>query len=612
LRGWRGPEIGSGQQVGAAELSPEEKRARIAAEAQSLDAIRKSVEDAASVSSGLWLSYLFLFFYIAIAVAAVTHVDLLLQNSVKLPFLSIELPLLEFFALIPFIFIILHSYTLVHFVTLAAKAGQFDQAMREQLPDADDVQEALRRQLPNNILLQFLAGPREIRDGGLGRVLKAIAWTTLVLAPILLLLLIQVQFLPYHHKSITWMHRVALAIDLIIVWALWPAVLAGRDQIRWPRLARAKAASFASLCALGFSWLVVTFPGERQYGLLQFLKVPLFYEKENGTKMAWASLRDLIFSGSVDLVNQRRTSIFSNTLVLPRFNIYEALKVDDPKKVAWHEHLIDLHGRNLKGAVLANANLSKADLSEARLQEALLIGAQLPGALLNEAKLQNARLDNAQLQGTVLHDAQLQGALLPNVQLQGASLDGAHLARAVLSAAQLQGASLFGVDLQEASLDSAQLQGAELGPINLGGDVVAGDSSGALTFRGGTPTNLQNASLKRANLEGASLVGANLEGASFALAFVWMADIGDATTKNISVIFPSLGPCNSADLGQACTRDEIEETIRQKVPEGDLQKQALNRVEAQLGDARRSKNETRIMKDWATLQMINSMAGKSP
>ena len=70
---------------------------KFAKEAHDLDALRKTVEDAAAVSAGFWLSYLFVLFYIGIAADAVTHKDLLLENPVKLPFLNIELPLVAFY-----------------------------------------------------------------------------------------------------------------------------------------------------------------------------------------------------------------------------------------------------------------------------------------------------------------------------------------------------------------------------------------------------------------------------------------------------------------------------------------------------------------------------------
>src|SRR5262249_12815862 len=63
------------------------------AKADDLESVRKAVEDAAGVSAALWVSFLFLSFYLAIAAGAVTHTDLLLENSIKLPFLGVELPL---------------------------------------------------------------------------------------------------------------------------------------------------------------------------------------------------------------------------------------------------------------------------------------------------------------------------------------------------------------------------------------------------------------------------------------------------------------------------------------------------------------------------------------
>src|SRR5438128_12574345 len=61
--------------------------------ATDLGALRDAVVDAASAGSGLWFSYLFVSFYLAIAVGSVTHRDLFLQNPVRLPFLNVELPL---------------------------------------------------------------------------------------------------------------------------------------------------------------------------------------------------------------------------------------------------------------------------------------------------------------------------------------------------------------------------------------------------------------------------------------------------------------------------------------------------------------------------------------
>lgn len=148
-----------------------------------------------------------------------------------------------------------------------------------------------------------------------------------------------------------------------------------------------------------------------------------------------------------------------NTLYLPEFNVYEALKIDDPQKVAWKQYLIDLNGRDLRGAMLFRAILTKADLRFAQLHGATLYDARLQGASLQGAslgvgtRLHGASLDYAQLQGASLRDAQLQGASLNYAQLQGAWLWGAQLQGASLEKAKLQGASLQGAFLWRAQLN---------------------------------------------------------------------------------------------------------------------------------------------------------------
>jgi hypothetical protein len=52
--------------------------AGFAAKATDLSTLRDAVVDAATVGSGLWLSYLFTFFYLMVAAGAVTHKDLFL------------------------------------------------------------------------------------------------------------------------------------------------------------------------------------------------------------------------------------------------------------------------------------------------------------------------------------------------------------------------------------------------------------------------------------------------------------------------------------------------------------------------------------------------------
>ena len=290
--------------------------------AADLEAIRKAVDDAASVGGALWLSYLFVLFYLAVATGAVTHTDLFFENPVKLPFLNIELPLLAFFFLAPVLFIIMHAYALEHLVMLTKKAKRF----HNKNDGKDERAENLRWQLPSNIFIQFLAGPKDIRSGHFGTALRAIAWITLVIAPILLLLMMQIQFLPFHSSFITWTHRVILFADLWLLWWLWRSILWDEvhdDPTRrpaWTVVCRA-----LSLCVVLFSGVVATFPGEWQEN---------FLARWDKYRLA-VSAHDWVFDSTVDPVTRRRWLPLSSTLVLTGFNIYEGLGIDDSEKARW-------------------------------------------------------------------------------------------------------------------------------------------------------------------------------------------------------------------------------------------------------------------------------------
>jgi uncharacterized protein YjbI with pentapeptide repeats len=521
LRAWRLARAARRAERQTAPTPPAPGLPAIAAKADDLDEIKKSVEDAASISGGLWLSYLFVLSYIAIAAGAVTHEDLLLIRPVKLPFLNVELPLKAFFALAPYVVLIIHAYALMHFIMLGKKASRFHKELRRQFPDCatktqksgaapdgtqKEIRDKLRRLLPSNIFVQILAGPPELRTGIFGAMLKLIAVTTLVVFPILLLLLLQIQFLPFHDWNITWAQRVALILDIVLLWLLRPPILADLSVESFDRsrvLARVLRefglglAGVMSIAALCFSIVVATIPGERQETALATLDRPrwqITYVEDDEEKTKLVSTRDLLFAGEVDETTRRRKSLFSNTLVLPGFNLYEALKIDDPKKLAWKEHYFDLRGRHLEQAVLNGAVLTKADLTGAQLQGVSLLMARLRGASLDDAHLQGAELgwaqlrgasfDGAQLQGATLIWADLQGAELDRAQLQGSSLGGAQLQGASLSQAQLQGASLWLAQLQGASLSQAQLQGAELAGAQLQGASLDGAKVNATDFLG--------------------------------------------------------------------------------------------------------------------------------
>jgi uncharacterized protein YjbI with pentapeptide repeats len=595
----------------------------LAAKSNDLEALRTAVVDAANVGAGLWVSYLFVLFYMLVAAGGVTHKDMFFESPVRLPFLNVDLPLTGFFWLGPALFLIVHAYVLLHFVMLAGKVSAFDSELRDQI-DNVEVRKRLRRQLPSNIFVQFLAGPPEVRDGVMGVLLWLIALISLVLAPVALLVFFELQFLPYHHEWITWWQRLAVGIDLLLMWLFWPAIALRQEAEQEPTQRRPVAViqrvgtvgsmyaiSIASVLLVG---VVAVFPGERLEAVQQHVN-PTFVEE------ALVAVREALVAGKVDSARRKPESLWSNRLVLPGLDVIERTKLDSEAKIAAASETASLRARNLEGAVLIGAELRKVDFT----------GTNLRGAFLDKADLRDAKLDCAlpfregsqdnrepvlcvQLKGASLIETQLQGASLNGAQLQGASLYGAQLQGASLNGAQLQGALLNHVDRlqtgERRTLDStveknnpAQLQGASLIETQLQGAALDGAQ-----FQGASldHAQLQGASLIETQLQGAALDGAQFQGASLNGAYMWRLDSKNIDLTNAQISWPRIEQVVSCDEPMAnfvCAWTpqrfhELRDKINHEVPDGHGRKKlALDRIDQQL-DPEKSFPDVERMESW--------------
>ena len=368
--------------------------------------------------------------------------------------------------------------------------------------------------------MQFLAGPREVRAGVMGVLLRLIAHISLVAAPLALLVLFHLQFLPYHHEPIAWWLRLAVVVDLVLVWMLWPSVVrGGMTPLSWEDFRKPRIAGWAalSLVPVLVVFAIATFPGEWLHSRLPALRLVPAKTGDSGhsTAWTWRSAHELLFGGDVDLVTRKPTSLWSNRLVLPGLDIGDGAKAGGDRLAG----AFSLRGRHLEGAVLLDAHLKGVDFTAARLQGAYLNGADLREAKFAcaervkvadqapEAPVRAAVAEQscAQLEGAKLNEAHLQGSLLGRADLQGAALNRAELQGASLEGARLQGASFGAADLLGAKLDYAELQGADLE----GADLTA-------------------ASLTNAQLQGADLRNTRLEAANFDAVFVWRARISNS------------------------------------------------------------------------------------
>ena len=476
----------------------------IAAKADDLEAIKKAVDDAASVGGGLWLSYLFVLFYLAVAAGAVTHADLFFENPVKLPFLNIELPLLAFFFLAPILFLVVHAYTLVHLVMLTDKAKRFHQALHDQIggrrPTETSEARASATVCDGNCRAtsssSFSPDRPDVREGPFGWLLRAIAWVTLVIAPVLLLLMMQIQFLPFHSSFITWTQRVALLADLVLSGGCGARSCPGARltaDARWASWAWTGVGVVLSACAVLFSS-----GGRRPFpasGRKIVWRIGDSSRRADEIGTADTRCRFMIgFSISQSMTPTRRRRLpFSSTLVLTGLNVYEGLDIDDPEKAKWRDFVFRARGRDLKGAIFDLADLPKVDFEGAELQGASLQSRRSFRARRSMARSFRARRSMARsfrarrsmarsfrARRSMARSFRARRSMARSfrarrstgAQLQGASLNRAQLQGASLNAAQLQGASLDGAQLQGASLDGAQLQGASLDCARASGRVA--------------------------------------------------------------------------------------------------------------------------------------------
>jgi uncharacterized protein YjbI with pentapeptide repeats len=601
------PDVARGEALkvdAAAQSTPPRDLMPFAAKARDLEELRKAVVDAAGVSAGLWISYLFVFFYLAIATGGVTHRDLLLENPIKLPFLSVELPLVGFFVLGPLLFLIVHAYVLLHFVLLAGKVGAFDAELRNQIDDRN-VRARLRRQLPNNIFVQFLAGPREVRTGIIGFMLRLIAWISLVAGPLALLLFFLFQFLPYHRESIAWWQRLLIFADLAILWTLWPSIARGKTIWLWRYLGRRKIrrriipVAVISLAPLLLAFTIATFPGElldRKLPAVRFVptKWPMSKsgpgqtdrmvparsdDKEERGKpkddsvapKGWTSLHELLFAGDVDLISRKATSLWSNRLVVPGVDVNDRvkLKLNTEGDISITSEAFSLRGRQLEGAVLIDARLRKTDFSAAQLQDAVLDRADLREAKFECAPAElaapekpSADTSRDERPATTRRAEDLSPAVPDRcAQMQRASLVGARLRDAVLVRADLRNAKfneadLQGAQLQDGNLDDAQLKGANLDNANF---LRARLTNAQLTGASLEGTNLQGASLEDSRLRGAWLKLAQLQNATLSYAWLdgaWLdsanlqgADLGHTELRSAWLVNTDLQGANLGRVG---------------------------------------------------------------
>ncbi|MEM1307523.1 MAG: pentapeptide repeat-containing protein, partial [Pseudomonadota bacterium] len=517
--------------------------------------------------------------YLMIAVAGVTHQDLLLEKSVQLPIFGIDIPQIQFFQFAPILLVLFHLGIISQLVLLARKTLEFDLAV-QQLETSVKRTHPLRLELHNFFFVQGIAGSN--RSLIMGAFLHGMSWLTLVIIPVLLLLFIQIKFLPYHSVGVTWVHRLALVADvammvLIGVFLIRPeasffrAVL--RSMTQYPLGFVVTVSVFAIV--LLFSFFIATVPGETLDRVTQRMRLNAqmtdassgrFFADSTSTSGLAALATGPTPSDPQYMIGFAVPSFIARSDGSLFGLFHRNLIVQDTDLVANSEVTEGEPSLNLRNRDLRFARLDRSDLHQADLTGANLDGASLEGADLRRIRLQcadittliltedrvrancpsarnanfaravlaDSEMSGADLRGAKFEEAKLTSAMMAYSLISGANFTSADLRKAVLSGgvkaqgadfliASLEGADLNGAHLQFAHFANARMQATILDHAKLHGAVL-------------TDVDLEGADLHRAELFAANLTDARLENADLRWASVWMTDP------------PSLASVSSADL----------------------------------------------------------------
>jgi uncharacterized protein YjbI with pentapeptide repeats len=453
-----------------------------------------AANDATRFLRALYVGYVAIAVYIALIAGGITDAQLFLDTGVVVPFLSdLHLESSTFFAVAPPIFFLVHFELLLYFLLLAKKLHSLNLAIRD-LPE-ESIRVDFRTRLADSPFNQWLS-PTVSSDSALRALAGLVTAATLFLAPVLLLLLVQARFLPFHSTAITGWHRALITFDVFAVWYFW-------GEIRNCRIAKTMRGPWIEVSSLILGLAAITLS-------LFIARLPADYIGDD------PSLTRAIFD--------RPRSWLHRNLFLPDFtaidgttDIRETLRGGPDGSTKWLAAILatrgpTLQGRdfryaNLRRAILVKADFSMSNFSHASLDFSDLSGAEMswtnltnsnlfgsaliatnfggppksasPGATLVSAFLWDANLTLANLS-----NANLTAALLTNANLNGANLSSATLIGADLLNAQLIGANLMDAHLNGTDMRQTKLIGTELGGSDLTGADLRGASVGSASFIG--------------------------------------------------------------------------------------------------------------------------------
>jgi uncharacterized protein YjbI with pentapeptide repeats len=514
---------------------------------------RKALDDAVSMTRGLWISFISLSAYLMVAVGSVTHVDLFLESPLQLPLVGVKVPLLVFFWLAPVLYLIVHIYLLLNMTLMSGNVREWQRRMDAVLSREGNaterflVTEQHKIMLPNFFPVQILVSSKSEQQAPMSWAIWLSVFVTVFIGPILLLFLFQAQFLPYHSLNVSTVQRLVVSIDSIFLTYFWQYITYTKFSGRFFN----RIITYSTMLLVVFlSTFIATYPGEYFY--------------KGRVAVTFKQLRIYLFEGPINQVTGLQSSLFSNRLVLPGKD-FATLAGQNSARA---QPSVSLRGRRLEGAILTRSNLPLADFTGAILREADFSYANIEQGKFGCGQVNptgsyairaEQLADCAYLGEADFTDANLQGAFFDDATMQGVNLSGAKMQAASLVRADLKGAYLLSTDLQGALMSEVQFQGASISYVN---------------FQGANLNDavFQGADLRNSNFQGATLVNTNFVGIVPDIDTRWdgaileRPDLGEPGSIT-SAKFNDFVDATLALISTEKTRDQVRERLKQFEPD---------------------------------------------
>jgi uncharacterized protein YjbI with pentapeptide repeats/peptidoglycan hydrolase-like protein with peptidoglycan-binding domain len=424
------------------------------------DWLLKRLSQAANDARTAYILYASLVGYCGLTIVTTSDRQIILNETVRLPLLDLEVSLIGFFVLSPIFVIAVYLYLHLQLIRLKTLIAEHKTDInRAQNFSADPWPMEFEGDKSRDVLHNLHV---IIVNISLWWLLPGLLW------------LFSFWIIRSHNTFVTVLNCVYLIFGTLISLYFWS---------RYKRLTQIKSRhGYIGRILLAISAFIFALP------VLVFIILSL-------TEVLWSN-KNLAHS-NLSVLWRAWTSVDLSYQVLG----------SKPSEDSEEAFSVNLRGARLQAANLAASTMAGADLRESQLQLA-----QLERAVLTGSNFSGANLAGANLKGAILNGANLKGANLKGVNLREAILRDAILQEANLDGALLQFADLSGADLRGANLQSAKFYYANMQKADL--------RRATLCFADLGNTNMQEVNLGSANLKSTILVGANLQEAILRRAYL--------------------------------------------------------------------------------------------